>query len=56
MSIETQPLPVREKNSEAELRVFEQWLDEHGDPQDWSEDVRRSYAATIAHMRSVGTI
>jgi hypothetical protein len=56
VSVETQPLPVREKYSEAELAVFEQWLDEHGELQDWSEDVRHNYAATIAHLRSMGQI
>lgn len=58
MSADTsrEPLPVREKCTEAELRVLDCWMQDHGDPGEWSETTRLSYAATIAYLRSMGTI
>jgi hypothetical protein len=45
-------LPVREKDSAAEQALCARWMDEHGDPADWSPTVRLAYANTIANMRA----
>jgi hypothetical protein len=49
-------LPVREKYNDAEQALCARWMDEHGDPADWSPDVRRAYANTVANMRAGGAL
>lgn len=54
---EPEPLPVREKYTDAEMAVFERWQRRHGeDPADWSEQDRLTYANTIANMRAGGQL
>jgi hypothetical protein len=51
-----QPLPVRVKHSEAELKVLDAWMQDHGDPGEWTEEVRLAYAEKIARMRAGGAL
>ncbi|MGE7432785.1 hypothetical protein [Kitasatospora sp. NPDC001175] len=48
------PLPVRERHTNAAQAALGEWIDAHGDPGDWSEDVRLAYAAQIAELRADG--
>lgn len=52
----TGPLPVRTKCSAAELELCACWIDEHGDPSEWTEDTRLAYAAEIACARVAGVL
>jgi hypothetical protein len=54
--VPTVPLPVREKYNDAEQALCARWMDEHGDPADWSPTVRLAYANTIASMRAGGAL
>ena len=52
-----EPLPVREKYTEAEQAVTAEWMDRHGDDvQNWPEDIVLAYANTIANMRAAGAL
>jgi hypothetical protein len=52
----TAPLPVREKCTPAELELCACWIDEHGDPAEWTAEVRLAYANTIANCRAAGAL
>jgi hypothetical protein len=49
-------LPVRDTCSDAEVELCARWMDEHGDPADWSPKIRRAYANTLANMRAGGAL
>jgi hypothetical protein len=54
---DTEPLPVRERYSEAEQAVTAEWMDRHGDDvQNWPEEIVLAYANTIANMRAGGQL
>lgn len=52
----SEPLPVREKAGPAEQALCARWMDAHGDPADWSDDVRQAYANAIANARAGGAL
>lgn len=50
-------LPVRQKCTPGELRLLDEWMQDHGDdPGAWPEAVRLAYANTVAHARAAGTL
>ncbi|MGK4583457.1 hypothetical protein [Kitasatospora sp. HPMI-4] len=52
---EVEPLPMRELHTDAAQAVLGEWIDAHGDPGDWTEDIRLAYAAQIADLRAGAT-
>ncbi|KDN86770.1 hypothetical protein [Kitasatospora cheerisanensis] len=50
------PLPVRELHTDAEQQLCASWIGEHGDPADWSQETRLTYANTLAHLRAGGAL
>lgn len=50
------PLPVRTKCSPAELELCACWINEHGDPAEWTVTTRLAYAAMIADARVAGVL
>jgi hypothetical protein len=52
----TEPLPVRTRCSDAELALRACWMDDHGDPGEWPEDVCLGYAAAVATARAEGRL
>jgi len=51
-----EPLPVRTRCSDAELAILGEWMDDHGDPADWTPKVRAGYAAAVAAARAEGRL
>ncbi|MFD8596997.1 hypothetical protein ACFV1L_18545 [Kitasatospora sp. NPDC059646] len=50
------PLPMREVHTDAEQQLCASWIDEHGDPADWSQKTRLTYANTLANLRAGGAL
>ncbi|MFJ5923885.1 hypothetical protein ACIQF6_14935 [Kitasatospora sp. NPDC092948] len=50
------PLPVREVHTDAEQQLCASWIDQHGDPADWSLDTRLAYSAAVALARAEGAL
>lgn len=52
----TEPLPVRTRCSDAELELCSYWMDDHGDPGEWTQETRLAYAAAVATARAEGRL
>lgn len=59
MSVESAPapqFPAPEKCTPADLELCACWVNEHGDPADWSPETWQAYAATIVCARAAGAL
>jgi len=56
LDAEPEPLPVRERYTEAEQQLTDRWVARHGDRANWRAETRLAYANTLANMRAGGAL